>query len=203
MSPTSKHDEWLGPPPGGRVIVVSGPSGSGKTTLSKILAKDSNVHVSISATTRPPGPNDQDGVDYYFLSREEFEREIAAGRFVEHAEYGGHLYGTPQAPLDDALARGQWVLLEIEVQGARQVRELYPDAILAFVEPPNEQALLDRLDKRRRDSAEAIQRRLEIARAEMRQKHLYDFSVVNDNLAAAAAELKEKIRQTAGLESLP
>ncbi len=205
MSPTHTSDEWLGPPPGGRgrVIVVSGPSGSGKTTLTKALAKDPNVHVSISATTRPPGPNDRDGVDYYFLSREEFDRDIAAGRFVEYAEYGNHLYGTPLAPLNDALARGQWVLLEIEVQGARQVRKLYPDAILAFIEPPDEQTLLDRLGKRQRDSAEAIQRRLEIARSEMRQKHLYDFSVLNDDLAAAVAELKEKIRQAAGLESRP
>ncbi len=192
-------DEWLGPPPGGRgrILVVSGPSGSGKTTLVKRLAKDPHIHVSISATTRPPGPTDRQGVDYFFVTREEFENDIRAGRFVEYAQYGGHWYGTPKAQVDDALRRGRWVLLEIEVQGARQVRRLYPDAILAFIEPPSEQELRRRLTRRGRDSAEAIERRLEIAREEMRQKSLYDFTVVNDDLDAAEAELKEQIRARA------
>ena len=200
MSPPGKNDAWLGPPPDGRgrVIVVSGPSGAGKSTLVRILARDPNIHVSVSATTRPPGPTDRDGVHYHFLSRGEFEQGIRAGRFIEHAEYGGNLYGTPKEPLDKVLREGRWGLLEIEVQGARRVRELYPDAIMAFVEPPDERTLHSRLAGRRRDAAEAIERRLEIARWEMAQKHVYDFSVVNDDLSAAEQELKQKIRDRLG-----
>ena len=196
MSQSRRSKEWLGPPPNGRgrAIVVSGPSGSGKSTLVRKIAIDPSIHVSISATTRPPGRTDRDGVDYYFLSREELQAGIDAGRFIEHAEYGGNLYGTPREPLDEALGRGRWALLEIEVQGALQVRQLYPDALLVFIEPPDEQTLRARLAQRGRDTAEVIERRMEIARWEMQQKHLYDFSVVNDELAVAVHELKQQIK---------
>jgi len=196
MAPTDDADGWLGPPPDGRarVIVVSGPSGAGKSTLARLLAEDPHIHVSISATTRRPGPGDQDGVDYYFRSREQFEQDVRDGKFIEHAEYGGHLYGTPKGPVDDALAAGKWCLLEIEVQGALQIRELYPDALLIFIEPPSEAVLWDRLSARKRDDPEAMERRMEIARREMTQRHHYDLCVVNDDLDEALASLKQQIR---------
>lgn len=197
MPPSERGDCWLGPPRDGRgrVIVVSGPSGSGKSTLARLLASDPNVRVSVSATTRPPGPGEQEGVEYYFLSRSQFESDVQAGRFVEHAEYGGHLYGTPKDAVDHTLSDGKWCLLEIEVQGALQVRKLYPDAIMVFIEPPSEDELRRRLARRKRDDPEAMARRLAIASIEMQQKRHYDFCVVNDDLSAALHTLKREIKK--------
>lgn len=196
MIQSDDADCWLGPPRGGRgrVIVASGPSGAGKSTLARLLAKDPHIHVSISATTRRPGPGDQDGVHYYFRSHEYFEQDVRDGKFIEHAEYGGHLYGTPKDPVDQALADGKWCLLEIEVQGALQIRDLYPDALLIFIEPPSEEALWERLSRRKRDDPEAMERRMEIARREMAQRHYYDLCVVNDDLDEALASLKQQIK---------
>ena len=197
MPPSENGDCWLGPPPDGRgrVIVVSGPSGSGKSTLVRLLAKDPNIRVSISATTRPPGPREQDGVEYYFLPRRQFEKDIEAGRFIEYAEYGGHLYGTPKDPVDNTLREGKWCLLEIEVQGALQIRKLYADALTVFIEPPSEEVLRERLARRKRDNAEAMERRVAIARQEMEQKHHYDLCIVNDDLSAALDTLKREIKK--------
>ena len=196
MTSPERGHAWLDPAEDGqgRIIVISGPSGSGKSTLVQRIAHDPNIHVSVSATTRPRGPNEVHGVDYYFLSRPQFEQDIRDGLFIEHAEYGGCLYGTPREPVRAALAAGKWCLLEIEVRGALQIRERCPDALMVFIEPPSDAALRDRLSKRKRDLPDAIDRRLAIARREMKQRHLYDVCVVNDDLDEAVATLKQEIR---------
>jgi len=195
MASPERGCPWLDPAEDGRgrIIVISGPSGSGKSTLVRRIAHDPHIHVSVSATTRPPGPNEVHGVDYYFLSRPQFEHDVRDGLFLEHAEYGGCLYGTPRTPVDDALAAGKWCLLEIEVRGALQIRESFPEALMVFIEPPSDAALRDRLSKRKRDLPDAIDRRLAIARREMEQRHLYDVCVVNDDLDEAVAALKHEI----------
>ena len=154
-----------------------------------------NVVTSVSATTRPPRPGEVDGEHYRFLSPDEFRREIAAGEFLEWVDYGGNLYGTLRADVEAKLAQGYDVILEIELQGARAVRRAMPQATLIFVAPPSADELARRLEGRATDSAAAIARRLEIAKAEIAAEHEFDVVVVNDEASRAAAEVIAVVAQ--------
>jgi guanylate kinase len=154
-----------------------------------------DVVTSVSATTRPPRPGEADGRHYRFLSTPEFRREIEAGNFLEWVDYGGNLYGTLRADVDAKLAQGYDVILEIELQGARAIRRAMPDATLIFVAPPSATELARRLQGRATDSAAAIARRLEIAKAEIAAEHEFDVVVVNDEARRAAAEIIAVIAQ--------
>lgn len=174
----------------GQLIVLSGPSGVGKSTvIARLLERCPDIYFSVSYTTREPRPGEQDGVNYYFVSRQEFERMIAAGELLEYAEYVGNYYGTSLKLIQEKRDLGCDVLLDIEVQGAAKVRSRCPDAVLVFVLPPSPQALAARLRGRSTDAEEVISLRLERARAECRESIHYDYIVVNDNVEQAAGEL--------------
>jgi guanylate kinase len=171
--------------------VVTGPSGVGKGTLIKsLLERVPGVELAVSATTRAARPGELNGVDYHFLSREDFDRRVAAREFVEHAVYSGHRYGTLRSELDRP-ARA--IVLEIELQGARQVRETLPDATRIFIEPPSFDALRQRLGTRGSDSPGEIERRLAVAREELEAASEFDHRIVNDERERAAAELAELV----------
>ena len=173
------------------VLVITGPSGVGKGTLIRLLLdRFPRMALSVSATTRPPRPGEVDGVDYHFLSPDEFQRRIDAGGFLEWAEYAGNRYGTLRSELErDAHP----LVLEIELQGARQVRERVPDAVSVFIAPPSEEALRTRLVGRGSDPPEQIERRLAVAREELAAEDEFDHVVVNDDLDAAAEELSRLV----------
>src|SRR5918912_1954984 len=174
------------------LLVVTGPSGVGKGTLIKRLRERMpQFELSISATTRKPRPGEVDGRDYHFLSLEEFERRLARGEFLEHAVYAGNMYGTPRSELERARAAGKDVVLEIEVQGARQVREALPEALQVFIAPPSDEALRERLEGRSTDSPEEIERRLTRAREELAAREEFGKVIVNDDLDRAVGELVE------------
>ena len=175
----------------GSIIVVSAPSGSGKTTLIKrLLAAIPGLQFSVSYTTRPPRHGEKDGRDYNFVNREEFERMIQAGEFVEWAEVVGHHYGTARKQLRAAEEAGEDILLDIDVQGHRQVRTKLPEAVSIFILPPSFQELERRLRRRRSDTPEVIERRLKNARREIGHWKEYDFLVVNDKLRSATKALR-------------
>jgi guanylate kinase len=172
-----------------RVLVVTGPSGVGKGTLIRELCRQfPDLRLSVSATTRPPRSGEQDGRDYHFLSPDEFERRVQAGDFLEHAEYAGNRYGTLRSEVE----RGP-VVLEIEVQGARQVREALPEAVQVFIAPPSFEALRERLVGRGTDSPDGIRRRLEQAQEELGAQEEFGHVVVNDDLPRASAELNDLV----------
>lgn len=176
--------------PQASLFVISGPAGAGKGTLvSRVLERVPNSWLSLSATTRAPRGSEVHGVEYLFLSVEEFERTIAEDGFVEWALVHGNYYGTPIAPIEEHLAAGGRVLLEIDVQGAFQVREKFPQATLVFIAPPSMEVLEQRLRARGTDSAEAIERRLANAAGELAAAGRYDVVIVNDDLEEATAEL--------------
>jgi guanylate kinase len=178
------------PPPPARVFVITGPSGVGKGTLIRgLLTRIPQLALSISATTRAPRDGERDGVDYHFLTAEEFERRVAAGAFVEHATYSGRRYGTLRAELDRRTAVGAPVVLEIEVQGARQVREAMPGALQVFIAPPSTDALRARLIGRGTDTPEQIEQRLHSAERELAARAEFGHVVVNDRLEPATDEL--------------
>jgi guanylate kinase len=173
-----------------RVIVITGPSGVGKGTLIRELRQRMpGLVLATSATTRDPRPGERDGVDYHFLAADEFDRRVAADEFVEHANYSGRRYGTLRAELERGIASGAPVILEIEVQGARQVRAAMPEAVAVFIAPPDEQALRTRLTGRGTDSEPQIARRLETARAELAAQAEFRHVIVNHDLATAADAL--------------
>jgi guanylate kinase len=177
----------------GHLVVISGPSGAGKTTLLKHLYASCSLPLvaSVSATTRRPRPGEVDGVDYHFLSREEFARRREAGEFLECCEvYGrGDWYGTLRSEVTPSLEAGKWVVLEIDVQGTLAVLEHYPEALTIFIEPASVDELERRLRDRGTETDEALARRLEVARRELAQIDLYRFRVVNTDLLRAAQEL--------------
>lgn len=179
-----------------RLFVISGPSGAGKGTLLAELRKQRpDLGLTVSATTRSPRPGEVDGTSYYFLSDEEFRRRIAAGEFVEWAEVHGHLYGTLLSEVKRLLAKGHSLVLEIDVQGALNVRKVYPDAVLIFIEPPSIQALEERLRGRGTEDEASIELRLKNARHEMELADQYDVRIVNDTVDRAAQELGSVMRR--------
>ncbi len=183
-----------------KVFVITGPSGVGKGTLIKrLLAACPNLELSISATTRPPRAGEVDGRDYHFLSQEAFEERIDAGDFLEFASYSGNRYGTLRSEVVRRLDAGHSVVLEIEVQGAQQVRAAQEDSIQIFISPPDPTVLRERLSGRGTDSAEAIDRRLETAEIEIASQGDFDYRVVNDDLDTAVGELIGIVRAELGL----
>jgi guanylate kinase len=173
------------------ILVITGPSGVGKGTLIKeLLERVPGLQLAVSATTRQPREGEVNGRDYHFLSGEDFDRRVAAGEFVEHAEYAGNRYGTLRSELARP-ARG--IVLEIDVQGARQVRETLPEATRIFIEPPSFEDLARRLARRGADSPDQIERRLEAAREELAARDRFDHRIVNDDLERAAGELTDLV----------
>ncbi|HEY2437608.1 MAG TPA: guanylate kinase [Solirubrobacteraceae bacterium] len=173
-----------------KVFVITGPSGVGKGTLIRGLRdRVPQLELAVSATTRPPRPGERDGVDYHFLTPEEFERRVAEGEFVEHATYSGNRYGTLRSELEGRLRRGVPVALEIEVQGARQVRRAMPEAEAVFIAPPSREALRARLLGRGTDTPEQVDERLRTAERELEAQPEFEHVVINDRLEDATEEL--------------
>ncbi len=183
----------------GLLLVISGPSGVGKTTITRAVERSIPGAVfSVSATTRPCTGADVEGADYHFVSDLEFDRMIARGEFLEHALYAGNRYGTLRAPVDAHLARGRLVILEIDVEGAKQVKKKIPDALGLFILPPSEHALLERLRARKRETEEIIQRRFRLAQqeiAEAKRCGAYNHFITNDSLDNAIAEAINLVNQ--------
>ena len=175
-----------------QAFVITGPSGVGKGTLIRgVMDRVGDLELSVSATTRPPRVGEVDGVDYHFLTRQQFDRRVAAGEFLEHADYAGNHYGTLRSELEDRLRAGRPVVLEIEVQGARQVREAMPEALQVFIAPPSLEELRTRLIARGTDDAEEVERRLRVAEGELAAQPEFRHVVVNDRLQEALARLTE------------
>jgi guanylate kinase len=173
-----------------RVFVITGPSGVGKGTLIRgLMERLPQLELSVSATTRAPRPGERDGIDYHFLSAEEFDRRVRAGEFVEHADYAGRRYGTLRSELAARVAEGAPVVLEIEVQGARQVRAAMSEAVQVFIAPPSLEALRTRLIGRGTDRPEEVERRLAVAELELAARDEFAHVVVNDRLEDALGEI--------------
>ncbi len=174
----------------GTLIVLSGFSGVGKgTVIAQVRARRPDIYYSISFTTRAPREGEQDGVNYYYISRDAFQARIERGEFLEYAEYVGNYYGTSMQIIRDKLNQGLDVLLEIEVQGAATVREKMPESVSLFIAPPSFEELSRRLRQRGTDSEEKIQKRLEMARREVKEVEKYDYIVINDTVEQAATEV--------------
>ena len=174
----------------GKCFIISGPSGVGKSTvLHALMEKRKNVYFSVSATTRDPRPGEEDGVHYHFLDVDTFRQWIANDEFLEYAEFVGNFYGTPRRFLDEAMERGEDVILDIEVQGAIQVTSKRPDAVSIFIAPPSWAELERRLTDRGTDSPDKIQKRLLRAKVEFQTAHTYDYFVINNTVEEAVEEL--------------
>lgn len=174
----------------GMLILFSGPSGVGKdTVLDVVLNKDKELQKSISLTTRKIRENEIDGKDYYFITVPEFQDMISNGEILEHAQYGSNLYGTPKAPVDKWLSEGKTVILKIEVQGAKNIKEMYPDSVGVFLLPPSMEVLENRLRSRGTEDEEDIRKRLEIARDEVRKSVDYDYFVINEDIESASDDV--------------
>jgi guanylate kinase len=181
------------------VFVITGPSGVGKGTLIAALReRHPELELSVSATTRRPRPGEEDGVAYHFLTEEDFDRRLARGEFVEHASYAGHRYGTLRAELERRSRGGAPVVLEIELQGARQIRSAMPDAVAIFIAPPSLEQLRERLAGRGAEDPATVARRLAIAETELAAREEFRFVVVNDELDRAASELEAIYLQYTG-----
>jgi guanylate kinase len=182
----------------GPLLILSGPSGSGKTTVIARLLADASLplRLSVSVTTRPPRPGEEDGKHYYFWTRERFQQEIAADAFLEWAEVFGNLYGTLRSEVEPYRRQGRVVLLEIDVKGWEQVKRRCPDAVSIFLRTSTLEAYEKRLRERRTESEEGIQKRLAGARAELARASEYDYQVINDNLDEAVAQIRGIILQT-------
>ena len=191
----------------GLLVIVSGPSGVGKSTIVNALVDRLDAVLSISMTTRPMGPNDIDGEHYMFVNEREFRDLVKVGQMLEYAQVYDNLYGTPAEPVEEALAAGETVILEIDVQGANTVKQRLPEAVGILIEPPSDEVLLERLRARKREDETIIQKRFSRARDEIqlaRDLGIYKYTVVNDRLEEAihqAVELIESERAQAGLEA--
>lgn len=180
-----------------RVVVLAGPSAVGKSTVvSQLRDSVPQLFFSVSMTTRQPRPGEQDGVDYLYVSRDQFEATIASGDMLEWAEiHGGlQLSGTPRKPVEEAIAADRPVLIEVDLEGARNVKKLLPSCTTVFLAPPSWEALVDRLTGRGTESADVIERRLQTAKVEMDSQHEFDCVVVNDNVEQAVAEISALLR---------
>ena len=178
-----------------RLFVIAGPSGVGKGTLiAKALEQLPELAVATSATTRPRRASETDGVEYHFLSQDEFQRRVGAGEFLEHVTYVGNRYGTLRSEVERRLSQGQSVVLEIEVVGAREIKRQLPDAVTVFVAPPSMEELERRLAGRNTDSPEMIRDRLKIARDELAEESMFDHVIVNHDADTAAQELASIMR---------
>ncbi|MCL1594989.1 MAG: guanylate kinase [Actinomycetia bacterium] len=174
----------------GRLIVVAGPSGVGKSSIVDKVIEDTNSRYSVSATSKPPRPGERDGVDYHFMSRDSFHEAITDGVLLEWAEFAGHLYGTLRSEVDPALEAGVNVILNIEIEGAKQIRSTHPEAIFIFINPPSLEELRSRLERRGDTSPEDIERRFGVAEREIAQApDVFDHIIVNDDLDDAIASV--------------
>jgi len=174
----------------GKVVIVSGPSGVGKSTICKEVAKRlNNIYLSVSITTRPRSETEVDGQDYWFISEQEFQERIDKGLLLEYADVFGHLYGTPKDKVDEALNRARTVILEIDVQGAKQAKAIFPDAVMIFILPPSARTLAERMNRRGREGSEAAEERLDGAGAEIAAAwQYYKHMVINEDLQQAVSE---------------
>lgn len=174
----------------GKLVLFSGPSGVGKdTVLDIVLEKDNTLQKSISCTTRSIRENEVDGVDYYFISNSDFKKMIENNEILEYAQFGSNIYGTPKAPIDDWLENGKTVILKIEVQGAANIKKLYPDSVSIFVLPPSMEELEHRLRNRGTEDEADVQKRLQIASCEMDMSKDYDYLVINDDIEKTSEDV--------------
>lgn len=178
----------------GLLLVVSAPSGCGKGTILGEILKDDSFYYSISATTRAPREGEQDGVNYHFITKEEFEQRIAQGGMLEYAQYCGNYYGTPKKEVEQMRDAGRDVILEIEVEGAMKVRALCPDAVFLFIAPPSVEELRRRLNKRGTEAAEVIEERVSQAARELSYADRYDYIIVNGELEKAIQDFHTVVR---------
>ena len=172
-------------------VILSAPSGGGKTTIARhLLERRADVGYSVSCTTRTPRPRERDGIDYYFLTRDEFVRKRECGEFAESAEVHGNLYGTLRSEIARVLGSGRHVVMDIDVQGARQLQRVFPESVTVFVLPPSGEVLLDRLRKRQTESPQQLAKRLHSALEELRAVEEYEYVVVNDDLETAVLRVE-------------
>ena len=177
----------------GKLIIVSGPSGVGKNTICDELVKQDSYEYSVSMTTREPRNGEINGIDYFFVTKEEFEERIKNNFFLEYATYNDQYYGTPKDKLFEKINNGINVILAIEVQGAKKIKEMYPDALYIYILPPSLEKLKERLIKRNDTSLEIIEKRINIAKKELEQIDFYNYKIINDDLDKAIKKIKEII----------
>jgi len=184
----------------GKIVVISGPSGAGKSTICREVVKRlSNAYLSVSITTRPKAKGEVDGRDYWFVSRKQFQERIKEGLLLEYAEVFGNLYGTPKDKVDEAIENGRVAILEIDVQGGKAVKKIYPDAVMIFIMPPTKKELAKRINGRGRDEVEAAEKRLNAADSEIAVgRKYYQHTIVNDDLQKAINDVVSIIRQNTG-----
>lgn len=180
----------------GLLFVMSGPSGTGKGTICKVLEKDEGIFLSISSTTREKRVGEIEGVTYNYLSKDEFQSLIDAGDMLEWATYDGNFYGTPKQTVEKMLSEGKNVILEIDVQGAFNVKKIFPETVLIFVLPPSMEELKKRLTERGREGTESIQNRMEVAKQELELAAQYNYVIINDDLDKCVEEVREFIKET-------
>jgi guanylate kinase len=186
----------------GRIIVISGPSGVGKSTICReVLNKLDNVCRSVSVTTRPQAKNEENGKDYWFVTKQQFQEKLVAGQLLEHAEVFGNFYGTPKDKVEQAINAGQTIILEIDVQGGKKIKNICPDAVMIFIMPPERKDLAERMAKRARDDSQSASKRLGGADAEIAAaKQYYEHIVMNDDLEEAINNVIQIIQQARSLE---
>jgi len=178
----------------GLLFVVSAPSGAGKTSLcKKVITLIPDVHFSVSYTARPPRPHEVNGVDYHFVSLEEFQKMIDGGQLLEWTKIYGNFYGTSKASVEECIDKGKDVIFDIDHQGARRIKEVYQDSVTIFILPPSYEELRERLKKRATDTKEVMRERLNKSREEIKEAHRYNYQIVNDTFESALAQLKEII----------